>query len=418
MSRAWFRHGFWNTLEQSLTRGADALTSLVLIWAFHPETFSELVLAQAWVAPTLLVFLTPESVVYRDFTQWRRQGPDHVAARVRALRIFSWWKFGAAVLASAALAPLLPAETPLDRRFWSVLWAYGIALGPQTVVQKATVLLGTIGVALFAGGSFAALAAVAALGPAMSAVLARRETIRVLRRAGASAEGITGRRGPAPRDTIVPAILTYSLWNHVATVSSMWVRTMDVFFLGILRLPARELGLYGAAYKIANLATALPVAATNLFSVWVGRRHAAEAGDEKPAVLRMTKWVVAASAAAAVALWLVVPWLVPLLARGRWTAQEDARMAGWIAWLLLSSTLFAAPVLVFAWLGLRTSYVRLVAEVSLPWTLLALAAYPVAVHLGGTDAAAKVGVLVSAAFVVLAWVRFRRAPAVAAKEAS
>src|SRR5678815_365306 len=106
MSRAWFRHGFWNTLEQSLTRGADALTSLVLIWALRPETFSELVIAQAWVAPTLLVFLTPESVVYRDFAQWQRQGPDHVAARVRALRIFSWWKIGAAVLASAALAPL------------------------------------------------------------------------------------------------------------------------------------------------------------------------------------------------------------------------------------------------------------------------------------------------------------------------
>jgi hypothetical protein len=428
MSREWFRHGFWNTLEQALTRSADALTSLVLIWALHPEGFSQLVLAQAWIAPTLLVFLTPESVVYRDFAEWRRQGPDHVAARVRALRLFSWWKFGAALVASAALAPLLPSETPLVSRFWSLLWAYGIALGPQvagadreflrmelrlreinvlTVVQKATVLLGTVGVALLAHGEFAALAAVALLGPAASAILARRVSMLVLRREGATAEGLRGDNGPKPRDTIVSAILTFSLWNHVATVLTTWVRTMDLFFLGLLGLPARELGLYGAAYKLANLATALPVAATNLFSVWVGRRGSGLT-DEKSLVRRMTKWVLAASAAAAVALWLCVPLLFPLLSRGRWTAAETQGTAGWIAWLLVSATLFAAPALVFAWLSLRTSYVRLVREVSLPWTLVALAAYPLAIHFGGSDAAARVGVLVSAVYVVLAWVRFRR----------
>jgi hypothetical protein len=431
MSRAWFRHGFWNTLEQSLTRGADALTSLVLIWALHPEAFSELVLAQAWVAPALLVFLTPESVVYRDFAQWHREGPDHVAARVRALRIFSWWKLGAAVLASAALAPLLPAETPLDRRFWSVLWAFGIALGPQiagadreflrmelrlreinvlTVVQKATVLLGTIGVALFAQGNFAALAAVAVLGPVASALLARRETIRVLVRAGASAEGLRGGRGPRFRETIVSAIVTYSFWNHLAVVSATWVRTMDLFFLGMLRVPARELGLYGAASKVANLATALPVAAANLFCVWIGRRAAVDHG-EKRAVMRMSAWLLVASAAAAVLLWFVVPVLIPLLSHGRWTSDEAARLEGWTVWLLASATLFAAPALVFAWLGLRTSYVRLVLEVSLPWTLLGLVAYPVAVHVGGSDAAALCSVVMSAVFVALAWARFRRAQA-------
>jgi hypothetical protein len=297
-----------------------------------------------------------------------------------------------------------------------VLWAFGIALGPQiagadreflrmelrlreinvlTVVQKATVLLGTIGVALFAQGNFAALAAVAVLGPVASALLARRETIRVLVRAGASAEGLR---------------VTYSFWNHLAVVSATWVRTMDLFFLGMLRVPARELGLYGAASKVANLATALPVAAANLFCVWIGRRAAVDHG-EKRAVMRMSAWLLVASAAAAVLLWFVVPVLIPLLSHGRWTSDEAARLEGWTVWLLASATLFAAPALVFAWLGLRTSYVRLVLEVSLPWTLLGLVAYPVAVHVGGSDAAALCSVVMSAVFVALAWARFRRAQA-------
>jgi hypothetical protein len=124
---AWFKYGFWNTLEHGLIRVSDALTSIVLLWALSAETFSMLALAQAFVAPLLLLFVSPETVLYRDFGRWEAQGADLLASRIRALRLFAWGKAQIALFLSVGIAFVLPGTNGYWIRFSAVIWAFALA---------------------------------------------------------------------------------------------------------------------------------------------------------------------------------------------------------------------------------------------------------------------------------------------------
>jgi hypothetical protein len=429
MKRPWLHHAFWNTLEQGITRATDALTGLVLIWVLQPEIFSELVLAQAWVAPTLLLFLCPEGSVYRDLAGWKRAGPDHVAGSLRALRLFAWAKVVVAIVAGLLLAGVIPGRAAFSSRIAAVLWAYFIALGPQiggpdreflrlelrlrtlnvlTIIQKTTLLGGTILVSVIAGTELAPLAAVAALSATVCAFLAWRCSVAVLRSQGASAAGLSGHGAPPIRETLSRTLLTFTLWQHLSQTLNVWIRTMDLFFLGLFGLPARVLGLYGAALKVANLATAVPMAAMSLFTVWLGRKDVPRPREERRFVLRITLLVGLGTLLIAVAIALCLPVILRLLSHGRWTPEEIATMSGWIHWMLAAGTVFITPILLLWWLALRTSYARLFLEVYVPWTAVSLVLFAVAAGLGGAEWAVRMSVVVGAVYPVLILVRFRR----------
>jgi hypothetical protein len=429
MKRPWLHHAFWNTLEQGVTRATDALTGLVLIWALQPEIFSQLVMAQAWAAPTLLLFLSPEGAVYRELAEWKKKGPDCVAGSLRALRLFAWAKVVAALAASLLLAAVIPGRTAYAARIAAVLWAYFIALGPQiagpdreflrlelrlrtvnalTIVQKTILLGGTILVSTTFGMRLAPLAAVAGLSATVCALAAWRCSAALLLSQGASAEGLGGRRGPPVRETLSRTLMTFTLWQHLSMTVSTWIRTMDLFFLGLFGIPARVLGLYGAALKVANLATAVPVAAMSLFAIWLGRREEPRLEEERRFVLRITPLIGVGTLLIAVAIALVLPFVLPLLSHGRWTPREIATMTGWIHWMLAAGTVVVTPIILFWWLALRTSYARIFFEIYVPWTIVSLVLFAVAAGLGGAEWAARMSVVVGAVSVVLVLIRFRR----------
>lgn len=429
MKRRWFQHAFWNTLEQGFTQAADRLTGFVLIYVLQKDLLGALVVAQAWAAPTLLLFLTPEGAIYRDLAGWKREGPDHVASRLRALRLFAWWKVGAALAAGLLLAIVLHGGGGYPQRLAAALWAYFIAVGPQiagpdreflrmelrlrtlnllSLLQKSLLLGGTILVSVIVPGSLAWLALVAAIASIASALVGRSISRAVLREQGASAEGLRGAGGPPVRETLARTLATFTIWQHLSATATTWIRTMDLFFLGAFRFPARELGLYGASLKIGNLVTAIPFAGENLFAVWLGRSEGGRPKEERRIVTRVA-WLFALGAAlTACGIALLLPLLLPILSHGRWTPEEIERMTGWIHWMLGAGVLFATARPLLSWQLLRTSASRLLFGVFVPWTVAAVALFALAAGFGGPDRAARTALAVAAVGTALALFRFWR----------
>jgi hypothetical protein len=414
----WFRHGFLNGADHLLVRVSDAVTTLVLVWWLTTERFSHLALAQAVVAPLLMFFVAPESVIYRDFARWKADGREGLAARLGAFRKFGWLKWVVALGLSAAISGV--AEDPAAR-FATLAWAFTLALAPQlpggdreflrmelrfgaliglTVWQKASLLGGTAAVALAYDGRPDALAAVAAF----SAVSSALATWVCARRALAAVESRAGTAVPGFAETIGGSLRSFSLWSHLSGVFQTWVQTMDLFFLGFVgvsaptgafSLPARELGLYATALKLANFSTALPFAVSNLFSVWVGRRlpEARETTELK----RVTAVIALAAAAQALVLAWLAPWLVSLLSHGRWSSDEQARIVSWLGWMLAGMAIFCSTFPLSAWLSVRGNISALFARAYLPWTALSAAIYAYGAASGGPNATAVANVWVALA---------------------
>lgn len=424
----WIKHGFWNTLEHGVTRISDALSTLVLLWALSPEAFATLALAQAVVAPTLILFLSAETVIYRDFVKWRAEGPSELAGRLRALRLFSWGKGQLALVLSLVLAYAFRDGAGWHDRFFALIWAYSLALAPHmsaadreflrldlklkelnaiSLYQKIVLLAGTVTVALVDSSRIDLFAVVAAFSAVSSGLLARWRARAALRAYGASEASLAGREGPSVMGTLTESIKTFSIWSHFAGILMNWVQTMDLFFLGVFHVAARQIGLYAAVLKISNFSMALPMALSNLFSLWIGRR-APEAGHkrEHSELMRLSLWLFAGSTVQAIVIYFVTPFVLAFLSRGRWTLDEQAKMTGWIGWMLGGTVFLSSTFLVGSWLTLRTRISRLFFRVYVPWVVFSLFVYSISVYLGGTQMAATANLIVGGAYLLLLWVYF------------
>lgn len=170
-------------------------------------------------------------------------------------------------------------------RFATLLWAILLSLAPQvsgadraflrldlrlrelnavTLIQKVGLLGGTAAALFFAPGNLWCLVAVAASALLLSAFFAYRFAARGLPR---DAE-LKLRTFPETLESL----RGFSIWSHFSGVVLGWVQTMDLYFLGMFGLPAREAGLYAACLKLANLSYALPSALSraNIFSILDG----------------------------------------------------------------------------------------------------------------------------------------------------
>ncbi len=418
----WLRHGFLNTLEHGLTRALDAVISLVLLWALPTEIFSQLALAQAWVAPVLLVFVTPETVIYRDFAGWKSRGSSEIAARLRALRLFGWGKGQLGVLISA-VAAIGDAS-----RGWALLWAFALALGPQiagadreflrmrlklvelnslSLYQKLSLAVGTVLATFALGGQLWAIAAAAVFSVFSSAVMAKWITRRVLIEDGASAASLAGREGPPVLSTISDALVRFSGWQHASGVVQNWVQTMDLFFLGAVGsatgLLARDLGLYASVLKLAGLTGALPTALTNSFQVWLAQEtgEGSRRQNERKRLPRFAAMLFAATLLQAAVLIWVSPWILTWLSHGRWSSEEVGQMISWLKWILAGNALFFTLVLPASWLLLRTSVRGLFLRLSLPWLAFSIAAYGLSAWFWGLSGAAMANIPVALVYGIL-----------------
>ena len=421
---AWLGHGFWNTLEHAVTRFADALTTMIVLWVIPPEIFSRLAIAQATVAPVLFFFLSPEAVIYRDYGKWKLSGTGELAARVRAFRLFGWAKAEAALAIAAGAAMFFPGEAGRDARFWTLIWAFSLALAPQiagpdreflrlslrlrelgaiTFYQKLVLLAGTAAVAVLVPAGPALImpiALVAAFSALSTALISWWRACLVLQSFGALRDDLRGRTGPSPIATISEAVRTFSVWSHFSGVIANWVQTMDLFFIGVFGIPAREAGLYAAAHKIAGFSFALPSAPANLFSIWIGRRPEVADGEASE-VKRLSFGLFGVCLLQAGVLVALGPWIISLFSHGRWNDAERALMYNWLCWLTGGGVIIASTYIASSWLVLRGWIVGLFFRIYIPWAFFCIFIYALAVWKGGLDGAAMCAVVASWGFFLL-----------------
>jgi hypothetical protein len=429
----WFKHGFWNTLEHAITRGSDALVSLVLLWVLAPETFAKLASSQALIAPILFLFVAPETVLYRDYSVWRRDGVSAIAARLHALRKFAVGKAQFALVLSILIA-LFSAGSGFDR-FYSLIWAFSLVLAPQlsgpdreflrldlqlktlsalSLYQKLSMLCGTVIAALFFPGRLDVLAAFSVFSSLSTYKIASYQVKKQLRLEGASEAAIRGHEGPSVLTTLKEALATFSGWQHGIGVVMGWVQTMDLFFLSLLRFPGKEVGLYAAVLKIANFSLLLPTALSNLFTIWVGRR-AVDAGhvEEVREIKRLTSLLSLGILVQGLVLYVVAPLIFSALSHGRWSPEDLGAMQTWFAWILAGSGIFGALLLISSWLLVRSPLPRYFRQVYLPWMVISLLAYfgMIQTHMNGSPylGAATANVVVSISYAILLWRYFREA---------
>ena len=418
----WLKHGFWNVLEHGLIRLTDSLVSMTLLWVLVPESFAKVALAQAWVAPMLFLFVSPETVIYRDFSLWKSQGPASLSANLRALRLFSWGKALAAILIAVLSAFIFPVGDGFNQRFYLILWAFSLSLAPQlsgadreflrldlklkqltavTFCHKFSLLAGTVLVAFQYRNRMDLLAGVAIFSTLLSTLLAHIWARASLREMGASARDLKTSHANSFR-VISEGLKTFSIWGHMSSVILNWVLSMDLFILGMVGLEARQLGIYASVLKLANFSFALPVALANLFSVWVGRKSAHV--EEIEQVRTLSARLFFGSLLQAIIIAVLGPYLLAFLSRGRWSEFEQRQMAHWLYWILAGSVLISSTFLVTSWLALRGKLIPLVYRVYIPWGISSLILYTGAIQLSHgsrTTAAAVTNVAISLVFVLL-----------------
>ncbi len=415
---SWFASGVWNTAEHASTRILDAAATLFILWSVPTEKFSQLALAQAWVAPLLLIFVAPETILYRDFSSWEKRGRGVLLTRIRALRRFAWGKVLAGLLLSFAIASFSSAgpETgsTYSDRFFALVWAFTLPLAPQiagpdrellridlrlrqlnfvTFLQR-SLYLGLLLIAIrFYDSSLASLALAAGVAILVTAFVARFLVERNFRE-------VVPVHSPEDsfREVISRSLTGFSIWNHLAGVVIGWMQTMDLFFLGIFRYSAFEIGLYSTILKLANFTLAAPFAFSNLYAVHLGRADPVQTPEYRRAewtrMLRLSGWLSAFVVVQAVVFRLASPWVLNELSRDRWSEADIAGMLRWLDWVLPSCALFGALLLWTSWLNVRTSIRSLVLCAYLPWGGVALSVYAYFIHQQGSSGAARANLLV------------------------
>jgi hypothetical protein len=421
MKQPWLKNGLLNIYEQSFTRVADAVFSLALVATFPPAEFSKLALAQAAVAPLLVLFISPDSIMYREFSTWREKGHYFVMANLRGFRFIAWGKALAAVVV-ASLVALRGEDYWIS--FSALIWAFALALMPQiagpdreflrlnlklgelnllTLFQKSFMLTGLFVVVQFFDKSIPLLAALSAVAVVSNSWLAKLSADRFLHSQGAGKAGLAAQNGPSVKHLLIDSVKRYSFWNHVSGIILLWVQTMDLFFLGLMKFPATDVGLYAFVLKISNMALTMPTAIASNFLLWLGRRTSSREGMEDE-WLRQRKFSSILAIGVALTCWAIAylaPSLLTLLARGRWSGTDQAVMATWMRQILAGAFFYASALPLAMWLQVRAPSFDLFKRVYLPWLMFSAAAYYGGISRWGFTGAAKMNIFVGIAYAVL-----------------
>lgn len=310
-------------------------------------------------------------------------------------------------------------------RFFSLVWAFSLPLASQvtgpdreylrlsldlralnllTLFQRASYLAGLFLAVTFFEDLFAALAVASLLSLILNAGACRWHVEKRLT-AGHS-ETTMIRFWP----TIFDSLQNFSIWNHIAGVITGWVQTLDLFFLGVFGIPAREIGTYSVILKISNFALAVPSALANLYLVRLGRMpppSTEKQGSEIRQLVRLSGYLGAAAMFGGLVLWVIAPWGLAYLSNGRWHLDEQIRMIGWFKSIIAASVIYASILLWTGWLSIRHSYRSLVLQVYIPWGGLSCGIYAITAFKGGANWTASANILVVMLLAVLL-IRFSR----------
>ncbi len=374
LKRSWIRTLSWNAIETLGTRIGDALVSIFLIRALLPEVFATLVLAQAYLAPVLLLLISPGNTVYRFFSAWEKEGRQAFAARLLALRVY-----GRSVWALAAVGSFLAAKLGWTESWVPWVWAWTLVLGTflsgadrdflkltlrmraaavLSLVQKAALLLAIL-VWQSERLEYLVLSAIAI--QIIVALAAEWGVRRVLKTLPESS-----RQRPRFRETFRESIGSFAFSNHCANVLTNWGQTLDLFVMGHVGVSPAVIGLYSVAQKFANFAQVVPGLLINTFSVWVSRGTASPEAERRWLSLGSLGIAAVTALAVGVCYALRTP-LLEIASKGRWSAGQFVEVETWLRPLLLALVFQAAIGSMAAWFALRRSMNRLLLWVYIPW---------------------------------------------------
>jgi hypothetical protein len=150
---------------------------------------------------------------------------------------------------------------------WALVWAFFLFLAPQiagadrellrlelrlralnwlTLGQKGILLAGTFAAIRYFEDPLPPLAAMSLLAALLPALAARALVEGRWSAHPRPPQGMTARR------FLGGVFSEFTLWQHAAGIVLGWIQTMDVFFLNLFGLPAREIGLYGSVLKVVT----------------------------------------------------------------------------------------------------------------------------------------------------------------------
>lgn len=413
----WVRHGFLNTFEHIFTRFADAFISLLLLWGLSPESFSRLAIAQAWVAPMLLFFVAPETVLYRDFSKLKALGVDEFSARLRAFRLFSWGKLQFSLVLCIIGAFLLKGPNGFFQTFCVFVWAFSLSLAPQlsgpdkeflrldlklhslnivSLYQKISLLIGIIITVFLFPTRFEFLALSGVFSLLSTAWIAYFYAKKALLEMGLESQVASYSKESRVVEILSETLTSFSIWNHLYGVVLNWVQTLDIFVLGVLQFPARQIGFYAAVIKFSNFLLAIPMALTNLFGVWIGRQSVdnANLNTERKNLTKFSFILFLFSLIQAIVFILISPIVINWLSHNRWSIVEQQQMQVWLRWVIGGVVFLGSSFLFSQWLILRTNVRSVVMRVALPWLTCSMVLYFAAAFFGDISwvAIANVGV--------------------------
>lgn len=373
-----------NLSDHLVNRVIDAGIGVLLLVFLSVEDFSSLALAQAAIAPTLLFFVAPESILYRDFL-------GLTSERFSAIRKFAWFK----IVIAIALGFGLSFVSGLRLEYF--LWGYCLAVGPQLLgplkeylrlslklkeLQISNLLykiLLLLGVCVILGGLKASFEWI--VGWAWGCTILawgflRLQCAKLRNDPKRSIFGFSDLK--SDWNELTSVLRDFSGWAHIQGVFQGWVQTLDLLTLGWVGAPTRLVGLYAAALKIANFSLVVCVSLGNLFSVKLARTewgHSGVVKNEKDelGVKSFTFFGIGMGIAAVGTL--LAPWVFRALSRGKYSEVDIETLSRLLGIFLLSYAVLGATVIPSTWLTLRGHVQQTVKWIYVPWFLISLGIY-------------------------------------------
>jgi hypothetical protein len=122
---------FFTVIEHGMTRGLDALMTLILVMSLSTASLGSFVVYQSWVAILLLFFPALENVLYRDYAKIKNAGT--LGEQIGIFRAFNFIKIAAAVVLAFACAALPLGGLSYSERFFCHRVGICVAIGAIAV---------------------------------------------------------------------------------------------------------------------------------------------------------------------------------------------------------------------------------------------------------------------------------------------
>lgn len=402
-TKHWFHFSIWNVGENLSVRVLDALASILLIWFLAPETLSKVATAQAWCAPLLFLYISPDASLYRDLIRWETKGSREVLEHLKVFRLFGWVKLGFSLLVCMNLSSLVPLFDSRQEAFFALLWAMNLVTTPQlgstdreylrlkleiktvsllTLLQKVIYFSGLVGGLMIYRGSDYEIFQVMALAITVSGIVSMFGLYwcsrRLLRREFGEV------RVALNIEKLLTSVRSYSLWHHLNQNIYNTLQSMDVFWLGVFGFNSRVIGLYSVVWKVVNFTQAIPSALANVLAVWSGRRTASlsEQVEERKVVFAQSLKLSLLVVGQGLVFYLLLPWALQILGRGQYSEIEISDMKVWSVGMLLALAIQAVFIFYWNYFNIRWEISRIFGRVFLPLLGVALPVYIGAALLG------------------------------------